>query len=93
MTAFAHKNRTTAPTRSDDLFVSGVDTIEMIGGGMARLTYSVNRSGEDGRLHPEPADFALVMPVTAIPDFIGKAIAVTSHAIFVSADGKMTLMQ
>jgi hypothetical protein len=74
-----------------DLFVSGVASLEIIGGGMVRITFTVNQSN-DGRVEAHPADFALVMPLSAIPDGIGKALSITARAVFTDASGNMMLM-
>lgn len=76
---------------ASDLFVSCVNTIEVIGGGMVRVTFLVNLSGTDGRLHAEPADWALVMPAASFPDGIGKAIAATARCVFATPDGEIIL--
>lgn len=72
--------------RAADEFVSGVNHMEIIGGGLLRVTFFVNVS-DGGALVSVPANHALVMPLCALPDAIGKAIATSSHSIFARADG------
>lgn len=61
---------------SSDLFVSSVNYFEIIGSGLFRVTFSVNKTNAAGSLEPHPADWALVMPLSSLPDAIGKAMAV-----------------
>lgn len=77
-----------------DEFVSSVNYLEIIGGGLFRVTFYVNvANANDSNLECVPADFSLVMPLTALPDAIGKALVVSSRTIFARPDGSLTLMQ
>jgi hypothetical protein len=76
---------------SHDIFVSSVNDIQIIGGGLVRITFNVNRVGDNGVLTPEPCDDALVMPLAAIPDGIGKALAVTARTIYADKDQLLVL--
>lgn len=79
--------RQTGGPHAQDLFVSNVNTIEVIGGGLVRVTFFVNYNNGGGTLEPEPADFALVLPLTAMPDGIGKAMLAMGRRIMASEDG------
>lgn len=79
--------------RGYDEFVSSVNYFEIIGGGLFRVTFTVNQTNAAGELECTPANFALVMPLTALPDAIGKAMAVSARAVFMRVDGNLTMMQ
>lgn len=66
--------------RAEDLFVESVNVIEEIGRGRVHITFLVKRS-HGGVLEAEPADFALSMPLSAVPDFIGKALMAVAHTV------------
>lgn len=78
--------------RARDEFISGVNYLEVIGGGLFRVTFYVNVTDDMGLLECKTADFAVVMPLTALPDAIGKALAVTGKTVF-AREGSLTVMQ
>lgn len=84
--AFERRERRATGPNAQDLFVSSVNTIEVIGGGLVRVTFMVNRNNGGG-LEPEPADFAVVLPLTAVPDGIGKAMLACGRKIMASEEG------
>lgn len=69
-----------------DEIVSSVNFFEVIGGGLFRVTFYVNRTDSLGNILQEPAEFALVMPLTSLPDAIGKALVVAGRRITASTD-------
>lgn len=83
----------TSENHAADLFVSSVNYFEIIGGGLFRVTFNVNKTNATGHLQPQPADWALVMPLSSLPDAIGKAIAISARKVFADEDGAITLMQ
>lgn len=82
------------PTDSaEDVFASSVNYFEIIGGGLFRVTFNVNVTNGVGAIETRPSNFALVMPLSALPDAIGKAIAISSRVVFARDDGSLTVMQ
>ena len=73
--------------RAYDEFVSSVNCFEIIGCGLFRVTFFVIVDGQSA-----PADFALVMPLSSLPDAIGKALAVSGKAVFAREDGTLSMM-
>lgn len=85
-------NAKTGTPHGQDLFVSSVNTIEVIGGGMVRVSFFVNENRDGCGLKPYPADWCLVIPASAVPDGIGKAIAATARMVIADTDGNITLV-
>lgn len=71
-------------TEHRDVFVSGLNHVELIGGGCARFVcYTVDQ--EDGGDGCRRISLTFIVPIAALPDAIRKAIAaaggsVASHA-------------
>lgn len=80
-------------TLPKDLFICGLDRIESIGGGMLRFVLFVNFENECGAMEKSPAEIDIVMPASALPDAIGKAIVAVGRQVFIGTDGSMTLLQ
>lgn len=72
-----------------DEFVSKVNTIEVIGGGLVRVTFLVNHNDGNGMV-AVPAKFAIVIPLTEMPDGIGKAMLAIGRKV-IAGDGGIKL--
>lgn len=71
-----------------DVVVSGVESVTDIGGGMVRAEFFVNRkSAVTGLLERVVLPDALVMPISMVPDAIGKAMIAIGRKIIASEDG------
>lgn len=74
-----------------DVFVSGLECIEPVGGGCLRFVLFVNQV-IDGVNVRVSLDHAVVMPIDALPDAIGKALMALGRQVFIKPDGTMTVM-
>ncbi len=62
-----------------DIFVSGLDHVELIGNGLARFVMFANAPGENGE---DARRFvSLVMPVSEVPDAVRKTMVVPTAQI------------
>ena len=77
--------------RPSDLYITGLDHIEPMVGGMLRFVLYVDRFRPDGTKERMPADFDVVMSKDMLPDAIGKALAAIGRAMFSREDGAVAL--
>lgn len=81
-----------ASAQAEDMFVSGLDRIDLLGGGMLRFVGYVEHSAREGGQIERLAAFRnIVMPAAALPDAIGKAILAMGRQVFVTPEGSLVL--
>jgi hypothetical protein len=75
-----------------DLVVSGLDRVEMIGADLVRFVLFVDLPPM-GRTAPVrvAAERDLVMPIANVPDGLGKTMLAVSRTIIVSRSGNLTI--
>lgn len=79
-------------TTSRDRVVSGIESIEDIGGEQLRITYYINRREAGGRMRRVPLDECDIMPKSAMFDAIGKGMMAVGRYIC-ATDGSLKLVQ
>ena len=87
MGSYGAVRRQAALTAGRDLHISGIESITDIGGGEIRVEFYVNRPGEDGRLQRIVLEDGIVMPISSVPDGIGKALMAIGRRIIAREDG------
>lgn len=88
----AYKKNPAIADRGDarDEFVSGVEYVEVIGGGMLRIVFHVNRVIEGCQV-PCPAPISLLMPADASANAIGKLMGALERKLSVREDGLLVV--
>jgi hypothetical protein len=87
-----HRRQAVGEGSAGNVFISGLDHIEAIGGGMLRFVLYINIANEAGLLDAIPLDFDIVMPASALPDAIGKALSAMGRVVF-AREGSLSVMQ
>jgi hypothetical protein len=85
------KNTTRQTTGAhSDVFASGLERIEIVGGGCLRFVmYAMEQI--EGRMCRVEMERAIVMPLDALPDAIGKALMAMGRQVMVRPDGQITV--
>lgn len=73
-----------------DVFVSGLERIEVVGGGCLRFVMFTMEHIE-GRMCRVELDNAIVMPLDALPDAIGKALMAMGRQVVVRPNGQISV--
>lgn len=72
-------------SQAPEFFVSGLDHIELIGGGCARFVWFVNQTDDEGNVRRQPV-LNVVVPVDAFPDAILQATMALAVAALGNAE-------
>lgn len=89
-----YENSRTATERISSqkiVFVSGLEAVERVGGDCLRFVFFVNEM-LNGKLTRVLQQQTVVMPITALPDAIGKSLTALGRQVLVRADGSVTAM-
>jgi hypothetical protein len=76
------------PAAGNDVFISGVERFEPLDGGCVRVVLYVQKGEVPER---KPAPFDVIMPLDALPDAVGKALATLGTQVLVRPDGSTML--